>query len=129
MAMTFAQMKENKLIRRITLIGSVCGALITIYNFGDVWDKVGITRPVFVHEYQQTVYHITQDLRNLEMDYRHRSIMYDQKTLREIDTEIADRVNKSHTVPSTLLDVKQIIEDSLNNHRARLKVLEDNKSD
>lgn len=127
--MTFAQMKENKLIRRITLIGSMCGALITIYNFGGVWDKLGITRPVFVHEYRQTVDHISQDLRNLEMDYRKRAIMYDQKTLREIDTEIADRVNKSHTVPSTLLDVKQIIEDSLSNHRARLKVLEDNKSD
>lgn len=127
--MTFAQMKENKLIRRITLIGSMCGALITIYNFGGVWDKLGITRPVFVHEYRQTVDHISQDLRNLEMDYRKRAIMYDQKTLREIDKEIADRVNKSQPVPSTLQDVKQIIEDSLNNHRARLKVLEDNKSD
>lgn len=127
--MTFAQMKENKLIRRITLIGSMCGALITIYNFGGVWDKLGITRPVFVHEYRQTVDHISQDLRNLEMDYRKRAIMYDQKTLREIDKEIADRINKSQPVPSTLQDVKQIIEDSLNNHRARLKVLEDNKSD
>ena len=129
MAMTFAQMKENKLIRRITLIGSMCGALITIYNFGDVWDKAGIPRPVFVHEYKPTVGHITQDLRNLEMDYRKRAIMYDQKTLREIDKEIADRINKSQPVPSTLQDVKQIIEDSLNNHRARLKNLEDNKSD
>jgi hypothetical protein len=51
MAMTFAQVKENKLVRRLTLIGSVCGALMAIYNFGDVWDKLGLPRPIFVQEY------------------------------------------------------------------------------
>lgn len=129
MAMTFAQVKENKLVRRLTLIGSVCGALMAIYNFGDVWDKIGLPRPIFVKEYKQSIDHISQDLRNLEMDYRKRAIMYDQKTLRDVDKEIADRISKGQPVPSSLQDVKQIIEDSLNNHKARLKILEDTKLD
>lgn len=129
MAMTFATVRENKTVQRLLWFSSICGALVAIYNFGDVWDKLQLPRPIFVHEYKQTIAHIAEDLRALEIDYRKRAIMYDQKTLREIDREIADRTSKSQPVPSTLQDIKQIIEDSLNTHKARLKYLEDNKAD
>lgn len=129
MAITLAQVRENKLVRRLTLAGSVCAALMAIYNFGDMWDKIGLPRPVFMHEYTLTVNRISQEMRTLEIDYRKRAIMYDQKNLREIDKEIADRQSKGQPPSTNLQDARLMIQDSLDNHRARLKILEDNKID
>jgi hypothetical protein len=124
---SLAQLKNSGLVKNMLLVSSICGAVVTIYNFGGIWDRLGLPRPVFVHEHQAHMDGLRNELRALEISYRERAIATDQKRLLEIERDILLIQSQRGSVPDGLLDMKGRLEESLRIDRERLATLTDDK--
>lgn len=125
MISNLAKLKNNPTIKKLLLVSSVCGALITIYNFGTIWHVMGWPRPVFTPEYNMAVHELQTRIRDFEIDYRRRAILYDQKSLRDIVRDMQQLQARNSPIPETILDLQTRLEESLRLNRDRLQTLED----
>ena len=120
---SLAQLKEARAVKWILLVGSICGAIATIYKFSDVWDAWHLPRPVFLNEHQQSLQVIRADLTRLEIDYLQRAIASDQKNLRDLERDIQDAHTRNTEVADGLLELRDRLQESLRIHRDRLDAL------
>lgn len=125
MVLSISKIKDNPTVKKLLLVGSICGAIATIYNIGNIWNILGWPRPVFTPEYIGTVNDLQHRLRDFEIDYRRRAIMYDQKSLRDLLRDVQQLQSRNASVPETILDLQSRLEESLRINRDRLKILED----
>lgn len=125
MAPTLSKIKDNHTVKKLLMVGSICGAVVAIYNLGNIWHMLGWPRPVFTPEYAITITELQHNLRDFEIDYRRRAIMYDQKSLRDLLRDIQQLQNRNSPVPEPILDLQTRLEESLRVNRDRLKILED----
>lgn len=122
---TIAKIKNSPTIKKLLMVGSICGALVTIYNVGNIWHVMGWPRPVFTPEFFISVNDLQHKLRDFEIDYRQRAILYDQKSLRDIQRDIQQLQSRNAPMPEAILDLQSRLEESLRLNRDRLKILED----
>lgn len=125
------RVQEKGVVKWLMVTAPVLGALVTVFNFTKIYDGLGLPRPVFTTEYaanrdddRQQITQTKEALRNLEIEFRTRSIKSDLRAIRDLDKEITGLTSKSIPVPDSILDFKASLEESVVENRNKLKDLE-----
>lgn len=125
------KIKQHKLIAILLVIGPIFAAVVAIHNFGKIYDSLGLPRPVFTNEYEDErnaarneLTTLRTKMREFEIEYRNRNIRYDQRALREVEKEILRLTEQGITIPDSLQEFKDVLNESILQGRERLRVLE-----
>jgi hypothetical protein len=124
MIVSVSKIKNNPTVKKFLLVSSICSALVTFYNMGNIWNLMGWPRPVFTSEYNLAINAMQRGLLDLEIDYRRRAIIYDQTALRHVLREISQFESMDTVVPESIMDLQIRLEERLRMDRDRLEVLE-----
>lgn len=101
---------------RITFIGSIAAALVSLFTLANNWDHFNLPRMVFnseLHSVQRQVY-------NLEVEFRQRSKRNDQRAINELDDKITHLKNKKVDVPDELYQQKDRLNDDMKDNQEKL---------
>jgi hypothetical protein len=112
--------RAHKITAAIVALGTILGAVTTIWGFGSLLANVNWSRPALVSEVRA----LQVQLIELELDYRRRGLRSDLKSLREVDKEIAGLHNRNITVPDGLQEYRDGLQDTIEHNRNRIRLLE-----
>jgi len=123
--------QEVGIIKWLMIVAPILGAIVTVFNFGKIYDGLGLPRPIFTNEYHlqhtEDLKQITQlknSIRDFEIEFRNRAIKTDLRSIRELDKEMSALTAKGIAIPDSILDFKSSLEESINDNRNKLKDLE-----
>lgn len=121
------KLQDTGPLKFLMIVAPICGSIVTIYNFGKIYDGLGLPRPIFYNEFQNQKNQLKQQIIDLEIDYRSRAIKSDLKLIRDINKEILILNEQKMDIPDSILEFKQNLEENIQDNRDKLKVL--NKSE
>jgi hypothetical protein len=119
----FTNLQKTKPLLLLMVIAPICGSIVTIYNFGKIYDGLGLPRPVFYNEFTLYKNALKQQVVDLEVEYRTRAIKSDLKAVRDIQKEIQTLLDKNIPVPDSILEQKATLEENIHDNRDKLKKL------
>lgn len=126
-ARTIARFKKAPVVATLLVIAPVLGAVTTIYNFGKIWDHLGLPRLAWLHE----VHHVSDQVQDvnrrvweLELDYRRNQIKLDQRALRELEKQMIHMQQLNQPVPDHVSEYQDLLENQISEHRNRIQVIQ-----
>lgn len=122
------KIRRQPIIGTLLLVAPIIGAITTFYNFGKIYDNLQLPRWAWFSELQSLKKDLaaqaTQIL-ELELNYRKNQIQLDQRSLRDAESQIQSLKDRRSAVPESLQQFKELVENSLQEHRDRVRVLQD----
>lgn len=125
--------QEKGIVKWLMIVAPILGAMITLFNFGKIYDGLGLPRPVFTIEYnqqrtedQKQLSQLKTTIKEFEIEFRNRAIKTDLRSIRDLEKEITALSTKGVAIPDSILDFKSSLEESINDNRAKLRDLERN---
>jgi hypothetical protein len=121
------KIKQAPMVTTLLVIAPMLGAVTTIYNFGKIWDHLGLPRLAWLHEVVQVseqMQDVNRRVWELELDYRRNQIKLDQRALRELVKQIIHMQELSQQVPDHVSEYKDLLENQIAEHRVRIQVIQ-----
>lgn len=121
------KIREAPIVSVLVIVVPILGGITTVYNFGKIWNGLGLPRMAWwseVQDLQQKIQDINRRVWELELEYRRNQIKVDQRALRELEKQIINMQQLNQQVPDHVSEYRDLLENQISEHRNRINMIQ-----